>query len=54
LGGDIVLAAMGVQLVDNTSYQKVRERWSQLRSGDEMTFTVYRAGRVIDLKGRLP
>jgi len=54
LGGDIVLAAMGIQLVDETSFQKVRERWGQLRSGDEMTFRVFRAGRVIDLKGRLP
>ena len=42
------------QLVDETSFQKVRERWGQLRSGDEMTFRVFRAGRVIDLKGRLP
>jgi serine protease Do len=54
LGGDIVLAAMGIQLVDETSFQKVRERWTQLRSGDEMTFSVFRAGQVIDLKGRLP
>src|SRR6266852_2994725 len=54
LGGDIVLAAMGIQLVDEASFQKVRERWAQLRSGDEMTFRVFRAGRVIDLKGRLP
>jgi S1-C subfamily serine protease len=54
LGGDIVLAAMGIQLEDETSFQKVRERWSQLRSGDEMTFRVFRAGRVIELKGRMP
>ena len=54
LGGDIVLAAMGVQLDDATSFERVRERWAQLRSGDEMTFRVLRAGRVIDLKGRLP
>jgi len=54
LGGDIVLAAMGIQLVDETSFQNVRERWSRLRSGDEMTFKVFRAGRVIELKGRLP
>ena len=54
LGGDIVLAAMGVQLNNATSFERVRERWAQLRSGDEMTFRVLRAGRVIDLKGRLP
>ena len=54
LGGDIVLAAMGIELVDETSFQKVRERWAQLRSGDEMSFKVFRAGKVIELKGRLP
>ena len=54
LGGDIVLAAMGIQLDDETSFRKVQERWRQLHSGDEMTFKVFRAGRVIDLKGRVP
>ena len=54
LGGDIVLAAMGIRLDDATSFDKVRDRWSRLRSGDEMTFTVLRAGRVIELKGKLP
>src|SRR5712692_5959450 len=54
LGGDIVLAAMGIRLDDETSFDKVRERWMKLRSGDEMTFRVLRAGRVVDLKGRVP
>jgi len=54
LGGDIVLSAMGIKLEDETSFQKVRERWRQLRSGEEMTFTVFRAGRIIELKGRIP
>jgi len=54
LGGDVVLSTMGITLVDETSFEKVRERWTQLRSGDEMTFTVFRAGRVIELKGRVP
>ena len=54
LGGDIVLGAMGIQLVDAESFEKVRDRWSHLRSGEEMTFRVLRAGRVIEVKGRLP
>jgi hypothetical protein len=54
LGGDILLAAMGIQLDDATSFEKVLDRWAHLHSGDEMTFRVLRAGRVIDLKGRLP
>jgi serine protease Do len=54
MGGDIVLGAMGIQLVDATSFQTVRDRWSRLRSGDEMTFRVLRAGKVIEIKGRMP
>jgi S1-C subfamily serine protease len=54
LGGDVVLAAMGIQLHDETSFEKVRDLWRDLKPGDEMTFTVLRAGRVVDLKGRLP
>jgi S1-C subfamily serine protease len=54
LGGDIVLAAMGIPLDNEASFDKVRERQAQLHSGDEMTFRVLRAGRVIDLTGRVP
>jgi len=54
LGGDIVLAAMGIPLDNEASFDKVRERQAQLRSGDEMTFKVLRAGRVIELRGRIP
>jgi len=54
LGGDIVLSAMDIKLEDATSFQKVRERWGQLRAGEEMTFRVLRAGRIIELKGRVP
>ncbi len=54
LGGDIVLAAMGIPLDNEASFDKVRERQAQLRSGDEMSFRVLRAGRVIELKGRMP
>ena len=54
LGGDIVLEAMGIQLENEASFEKVRARQAQLRSGDEMTFKVLRAGRVIELKGRIP
>jgi serine protease Do len=54
LGGDIVLAAMGVPLENETSFDKVRARQAQLRSGDELIFKVFRAGRVIELKGRMP
>ena len=54
LGGDIVLAAMGIPLDNEASFDKIRERQSQLRPGDEMSFKVLRAGRVIELRGRVP
>jgi len=54
LGGDVVLAAMGIPLENETSIDKVRARQAQLRSGDELIFKVLRAGRVIELKGRIP
>src|SRR5499427_2995958 len=54
LGGDIVLAAMGITLESEESFHKVRERQAQLRPGDELTYRVFRAGKVIELKGRLP
>jgi len=54
LGGDIVLAAMGITLDDEESFHKVRERQAQLRPGDELSYRVFRAGKVIELKGRLP
>jgi S1-C subfamily serine protease len=54
LGGDIVLTVMGIPLDGEASFENVRARQAQLRSGDEMTFKVLRAGRVIELKGRVP
>jgi hypothetical protein len=45
---------MGITLESEESFHKVRERQAQLRSGDELTYRVFRAGKVIELKGRLP
>ena len=54
VGGDIVLAGMGVTLDNEASFDRLRDAFAQLRSGDEMTFTVLRAGRVMELRGRVP
>ena len=54
VGGDIVLAGMGVTLDNDASFDRLRDAFAQLRSGDEMTFTVLRAGRVMELRGRVP
>jgi len=54
LGGDVVLGAMGIRLEGEGSFHTVRERRAQLRPGAEMTFTVLRGGRIVELTGRLP
>jgi serine protease Do len=52
--GDVLLAIAGVQVGTGDSFLAVRERLQALRPGDEITIRVLRAGKVLDLKGRLP
>jgi hypothetical protein len=54
LGGHFVLSARGILPADESGYENFRERWSDLRPGDEMAFRVLRTGRIIDLTGRVP
>ena len=54
LGGDIVLGSMGIDITDEASFDKLLDRWAHLRSGDEMTFKVLRAGRIVNLRGKVP
>ena len=54
VGGDIVLGGFGISLENEASFDELRARWAQLRSGDEMTLRVLRAGRVIEVTGRMP
>jgi serine protease Do len=53
LGGESVAARVLASEV-KADVALLQARWAQLRSGDEMTFKVFRAGRIIDLKGRVP
>ncbi len=53
LGGDIVLEALGHPMKPaNTG--KIREELSKLHSGDSFQVTVLRAGRIIQLTGKVP
>ncbi len=53
LGGDIVLEALGHPMKPaNTG--KIREELSKLHSGDSFQVTVLRAGRIMQLTGKVP
>ncbi len=53
LGGDILLAVDGVP-VSAANLTKIRERLAGKPSGDPFKVSVLRAGRVLELAGRLP
>jgi S1-C subfamily serine protease len=48
VGGDILLAVLGIEFRPD-SREKIREAVRALKSGDELTVTVLRGGKVIDL-----
>ncbi len=50
LGGDVLLAVLGVSLEDPDARQKVRDKATALKSGDEIVVTVLRGGKVVELK----
>jgi serine protease Do len=54
LGGDIILESVGVQIVDEESRQKIRDRLAHLKSGDPIIVKVLREGRVVRLSGKAP
>jgi S1-C subfamily serine protease len=53
VGGDIILSVEGIE-VTRGNLMKIREALNQLRSGDAFKATVLRAGRVLELSGRVP
>lgn len=54
VGGDIILAVQGIPIEDRSSYERVQERLSRLHPGAEVTITVLREGRQVELRGPLP
>lgn len=54
VGGDIILQVQGIALSAENSYERIQERLSRLRSGAEVTITVLREGRLVELNAKLP
>ena len=55
LGGDIILKIDGIAIGNVTDLVKIRERLGEpARPGRTYTITVLRAGKVLDLTGRVP
>jgi S1-C subfamily serine protease len=53
IGGDVVLKAQGIQISQPADLPRVRDAL-KLPAGQEISLTVMRDGRVMDLKGRQP
>jgi serine protease Do len=53
VGGDIILSVEGIEITKN-NLTGVRDALSKLRSGETFKATVLRAGRVVELNGRIP
>ena len=54
LGGDIILSIEGVPASSAANMMKIRDQLSALKPGEELTATVLRAGKIIELKGVVP
>ncbi len=54
VGGDVILAVQGIQIDERSAYEKIVERLGQIHPGAQITITVLRAGRTIELVGTLP
>jgi S1-C subfamily serine protease len=54
LGGDILLSVEGVPVTSAASAARIRERLNALKPGDPYKVTALRAGRVLELTGRVP
>ena len=54
LGGDILLTIEGIQAGSVANVTKIRDKLSGLKSGATLKATVLRAGRVLELTGRVP
>jgi serine protease Do len=54
LGGDIILAVDGVAAEGPASMLKIRDQLASMKSGEPLSATVLRAGKVLELKGVVP
>ena len=54
LGGDIILSVEGIAADSPAGMTKVRDLLATLKSGEPLTATVLRKGRIVELKGIVP
>jgi serine protease Do len=54
VGGDIILKIDGITIANARDLVTIRERLGSLPSGKAYTITVLRAGKILDLTGRVP
>ena len=54
LGGDIILSVGGVPAESAVSMAKIRDHLATMKSGEPLTATILRAGKVIELKAVVP
>jgi S1-C subfamily serine protease len=54
VGGDIILAVEGIQLRGSPDLVKIRETLNRLASGRPFKASVLRAGKVVELTGKVP
>jgi serine protease Do len=54
VGGDVILKVQGIAVSNFASYEQIRRTLMGLSPGALVTVTILRAGRVLDLEGRLP
>jgi S1-C subfamily serine protease len=53
IGGDVVLKAQGIQVTQPADIPRIRDAM-KVAPGQEISLTVLRDGRMVDLKGRQP
>ena len=54
IGGDIILKAQGISVTAASDLPKIRAALGKVPVGQEVTVTVLRSGRVVELKGPRP
>jgi S1-C subfamily serine protease len=54
VGGDVILEVQGIPITGHTSYEQIQERLGRQHPGAQLTITILRDGRRVELLGRLP
>lgn len=54
VGGDVILKVAGIQIQDESSYDRIQAELGRRRAGDVVTVTVLRDGQQVELTARVP